>query len=362
MVRACSDLPKKYKLVKLLNKPDTFTFKENKEAETSVCQFVAYHTNATVSTQALKLCPQVNTIPSSQMQLPDVSIVVGDATVFILEIESGGSWESTTLKLSIHLCKMLASLRNRRGCESINCLSGFYFPLSKCECVVQVTVRWDDKVFKFCETHEHLDLTDVAPRIIQVYEKNVRLWSSSAGEYHRPGLNYPVSKTYLRKFGADAVQLTSGQSIVIISNSAQRAYKKNMDPSESGRLMVLLFERTLQGRDHPQLGLPVSIIEVDVNTMIVFDLYCPPLTRKEIQDHALWFSKSLVTAVRALHNMNLAHLDIRPGNICVSSSNSEVVLIDLDRYETSSELAMRLQGKYGVVDMYFVPNASWTFE
>ena len=58
MVRACSDLPKKYKLVKLLNNPDTFTFKESKEAETSVCQLVAYHTNTTVSTQALKLCPK----------------------------------------------------------------------------------------------------------------------------------------------------------------------------------------------------------------------------------------------------------------------------------------------------------------
>ena len=59
-------------------------------------------------------------------------------------------------------------------------------------CVAQVTVQWDDEVFKFCETHEHLDLTDVAPRIIQVYENNVGLWSSSAGEYHWPSLNYPV--------------------------------------------------------------------------------------------------------------------------------------------------------------------------
>lgn len=131
-----------------------------------------------------------------------------------------------------------------------------------------------------------------------------------------------------------------------------------MEPSESDRLKDLLWKHTFQGRDHPQLGLPVSIIKVDMNTMIVFDLYCPPLTRKEIQDHALWFSKSLVTAVRALHNMNLAHLDIRPENICVSSSNLEVVLIDLERYETSSKLAMQLQGKYGAVDMYFVPDAS----
>ena len=135
-----------------------------------------------------------------------------------------------------------------------------------------------------------------------------------------------------------------------------------MEPSEGEGLKDLLLKHTLQGRDHPQLGLSVSVIEVDMDTMIVFYLYCPPLTRKEIQDHALWFLKSLFTAVRALHNMNLAHLDIRPENICVSSSNSEVVLIDLDRYETSSKLAMQLQGKYGAVDMYFVPDASWTFE
>lgn len=60
--------------------------------------------------------------------------------------------------------------------------------------------------------------------------------------------------------------------------------------------------------------------------------------------------------------MNLTHLDIRPENICVSLSNSEVVLIDLDRYKKYSELAMQLQGKYGAVDMYLVPDASWTCE
>ena len=56
--------------------------------------------------------------------------------------------------------------------------------------------------------------------------------------------------------------------------------------------------------------------------------------------------------------MNLAHLDIRPENICISLSNSGVVLIDLDRYEMSSKLAtMQLQGKYGAVDMYSVLGA-----
>ena len=89
MIRVCSDLPSKYKLVQLLNKPDTFTFENNKEAEASVCEFVARNVNATVSTQPLKLCPNVNTIPSSELHIPDGSIVVGDATVFVLEVESG---------------------------------------------------------------------------------------------------------------------------------------------------------------------------------------------------------------------------------------------------------------------------------
>ena len=69
----------------------------------------------------------LNIIPSSELQIPDGSIVVGDATVFILEVKSGGSWESTTLKLSIHLCKMLASLHNCRGCESIQNYQGYIF-------------------------------------------------------------------------------------------------------------------------------------------------------------------------------------------------------------------------------------------
>lgn len=53
-----------------------------------------------------------------------------------------------------------------------------------------------------------------------------------------------------------------------------------MEPSESAGLMHLLVKHTIHGRSHPQIGLPVSIFEVDVkNTMIVFDLYRPPLTR-----------------------------------------------------------------------------------
>ena len=133
---------------------------------------------------------------------------------------------------------------------------------------------------------------------------------------------YKVFSTYKRD---------SGQSIVIISESAQRAFKKNVESSEIEGLMHLLLKHTIHGRSHPQIGLPVSLFEVDMNTVIVFDLYHPPLAR--IQDHALWFSRSLATAVHALHDMNLAHLDIRPENICVSLSTSEVILIDLDRYK-----------------------------
>ena len=75
--------------------------------------------------------------------------------------------------------------------------------------------------------------------------------------------------------------MTSGQSIVIISELAKRAYKKNMEPSECKGLMQLLGKQTIKGKPHPQIGLPVSLFEVDMNTMIAFDLYHPPLTSKE---------------------------------------------------------------------------------
>lgn len=44
----CSNLPRKYNLVNLLDKLDNFAFRNNKEAETSVCEFVSRHTNVTV--------------------------------------------------------------------------------------------------------------------------------------------------------------------------------------------------------------------------------------------------------------------------------------------------------------------------
>ena len=112
---------------------------------------------------------------------------------------------------SHYFFKVLASFRDRNGCDWIQSLFIFHFLYTKRECVIQATVEWNDKRFKFIEQHSLLELTgsNVAYCLAQVYDKNSSLWSPSVGLYDQPGLNYPVSNNYLHKFGGSTCQTSN---------------------------------------------------------------------------------------------------------------------------------------------------------
>ena len=95
----------------------------------------------------------------------------------------------------------------------------------------------------------------------------------------------------------------SGQ-LAFVCQETNCVYKKNLEPAEDIGLLHT-HEKQLQ------IEFPKDAMTTDDNLMVVFDLHHPPLLKPVIQKHAVWFSKSLVTAVHALHDVNLAHLDIR---------------------------------------------------
>ncbi len=158
--------------------------------------------------------PAVSTIPTEQLKKPDLSVTdANGCTFFICEIESDYSWNSTTLRLAIHLAihlsQMLASLRNRTTTYPEQ-LAGFYFPKSEKECVLKVTVKWDDSELKFCETHTSVQLADAPTSLKDVYLLNKSLWELPADLNSTP-LNYPVTPTYIGRYmGVGTKQVASG--------------------------------------------------------------------------------------------------------------------------------------------------------
>ncbi len=152
--------------------------------------------------------PHVSSIPTTNLKKPDGSLVENNATIYICELETSNDWNATLLKLTIQLCQMLASLRNRSGCNAIDTLAGFFFPHQIKRCVVEVKVEWSDNKFLFIETHSGVNRVDVDARLQAVYTQNSRLWRISSWN-HSPVYNYPVSSAYLsRNFGDTAKQVT----------------------------------------------------------------------------------------------------------------------------------------------------------
>ena len=161
------------------------------------------------------------------------------ATIFCFEVDSS-KWDETTVKLSVHLCQMLSSLRNRilhtgHKCYTLS-LEGLFFPKSgKEECVVVVKVEWSDEQLKFFETHKFVTDQDDIERVVkEIYSTNLALWSKTekpdTDEYT---FSYPISADYIERMtSSNAKQTRSGQSAVIIAPSLNLAYKINFNLDE----------------------------------------------------------------------------------------------------------------------------------
>ena len=309
------------------------------------------------------LFPNVNTIPTTTPRKADGNVIVNGVTVFIFEVESNSSWYNTTLKLAIHLSQMLASLRNRSSMlgvslsASVHSLSGFYFPNKKNECVVEVCVHWNDDILRFVESHTMiLTVGEVKRRLKSVYQRNKSLWENSSLDLTE--FCYPLTPHYLTNFAADAKQVDSGQSVVIVCENDCLVYKYPMNSSERSNISSFRGERL------DQVGFPLMELKrINSIKFLKYDMYSdlPPVSI--IKDHAVWFVRSLVQAVESLHVLGFAHLDIRLENICMND-NQQIVLIDLDRSASKQLLALCLKNRYPRSVNYQPPpdDQSWTSE
>ena len=342
--------------------PAEFTYRDVEKYLREYVRSVLSLRDGTVTGDQIILSPKVNTIHTATPRKADGNITVNGVTVFIFEVESNWSWYTTTLKLAIHLSQMLASLRNRSRngvslSASVHSLSGFYFPNNKKECVVEVSVNWDDRKLRFVESHTMIrTVAEVECRLKSVYQQNKSLWENSS--LGLTEFSYPVTPQYLTtNFTADAKQVGSGQSVVIVCEDDCFVYKYPMISSEGRNILFL------RGKRLNQIGFPLTEMK-SINAATTFLKYekyidIPPVSI--IKEHAVWFVRSLVKAVESLHVESIAHLDIRLENICMK--DDQIVLIDLDRSASTQYEAVLFQNKYPNSVNYEPPNdQSWTCE
>ena len=92
-----------------------------------------------------------------------------------------------------------------------------------------------------------------------------------------------------------------------------------------------------------------------------YDLFGPPLDYQKARDNAIDFVKSVCEAINELHDdFNIAHLDLRLANICISTNTPlSVKLIDLDRSDEAIKPFRRSSLTDYASVMYKVPTPEW---
>ena len=138
----------------------------------------------------------------------------------------------------------------------------------------------------------------------------------------------PLTKSFISgTFGAEARQLVSGESIVIVNVEETKVYKY---PLLLTNRCCLYYLQNCHHTGHlacTQFLLPHAVLSANqaffcVQTFTTTHWSC------ESQTYAYYVCK--ICAIKELHGCNIAHLDIRLENICFDAQE-RVVLIDLDR-------------------------------
>ncbi len=224
---------------------------------------------------------------------------------------------------------------------------------------MKVTVLWADHEFKFTETLSSVDAPDIARNLSAVYLRNKGLWENSDNQQQR--FSYPISEGYLSQHFNRGVQVDSGQSVVIISEADQKVFKKSMSSKDENQMW------RLRGQSYPQVAFPIDVRRILNVYFFSFALYSGPPTVETIRQYCEWYTRSLVSALKGLHDgPKLAHLDIRRENVCMDliSEPPLIVLIDLDRSCECEKPALAATALYTTAtdEMYKPLNSTWTCE
>ncbi len=265
-------------------------------------------------------------LETSLNKRPDVGIFVYiRGKLFLLlqiEVDSGG-YQSTCIKLAQGVGDQLMWQRNCN--DEITTCAGMYFPtFIRGTCVVKIQLQWKDEklVFFLTRTLVSLEgLQEVVANAVKFELSKIRsLCNNSSGHRHV----VPLSRTFVMsgRFGANAHQVESGESIVIANSQARKVWKYPLLGAYRERLLELLVGESLFTR--------FLIPEKKVGKYFEYKLLKPPIPVEQAKSKVMYITSGVILALNELHSFGLAHLDIRLENVCFDHDNT-VVLIDLDR-------------------------------
>lgn len=274
-------------------------------------------------------------LPTSGRKHPDLHILIDGKVILVIEVLSGAKWSSTVVKLVRGLVHQLVYLRNHTSHTSVD---GFYFPLNKVECVLRVTVSYDNTIM-FRTTIEEIKKDEVSSVVKDVFERQKTIFSSFIGKPFRDCFSLPMSQEWIKNFFGDgSFQIASGKSVVIVDPEANKVYKHYLDVRPGFQFLQT------ETAHLEKIAAPVGLKHIPTSLMPLefwsFRKYLSPLPRADLQGNTklrVQFSITVVDAINELHGANLAHLDIRLENICFDPATNNAVLIDLDRAKHIAE-------------------------
>ena len=354
------DIPKLYQLQYIIDaEPENA-----KEAEDLVKQYIERIISTTepeidmLARKKVKLSAEVSILDISANSIPNGQACYNSETVLLWEVESNKQWVATRDKLLTELALQLVAIRNKLWPNDDACqVIGLYFPFQTNECVVEITLQWLNKELSF---HEHRKVLrnkeDVEKAVREAYRHNLKYFEEDYPQLPT-NFSYPLSTDYLNKHSLN--QIESGDSVVLANYIKKEVYKHPMSKAEFYKMKVIMLE--YKGRKVSRIALPLHTERFDGSVeYFVFNMYGPPLMKEQIKANKSAFVHEVIAAVQELHDLGLAHLDIRIENICVNKDF--LVLIDLERSEKIKTNAGSLYHIYGHHEMYQPSGFEWTVE
>ena len=204
--------------------------------------------------------------------------------------------------------------------------------------MIQVVLEWVDNKWVFLQDPNRLPREGVEAEIRHALnDAGVSLRLALAAQ-NRTDHALPISESFIHgAFCAGAEQVPSGQSVVIVDVGGGKAYKRCLDPKEAVRLHHLLLCNPKPSRSvFPDDSLKVVSARI---SFFQYPLLKPPLKPQQAKENASRFVKLVCEAIQELHDFNIAHLDVRLANICLTDTDDlGVKLIDLGRSEEATTL------------------------
>lgn len=286
------------------------------------------------SKQALTLPePSPPPLETNSLKLPDVGVYWhergGDENVvFQVEVDSG-DYRWTCIKLVDGISQQLIWERNRD--DSVTSWTGMYMPtFGRGNGCVLITVSWNDSLFEFRVKKMVPEYGDLVTEIQQAIATEIQKIKQIASlECQATQLILPMTRSFVTDtFGRGALQVGSGESVVIINRLEACVFKRPLHKDIIGNL--LSFKQEASQSTVTQFLLPTGTTYKHEVQYLQYKLLKPPLSDEKAESILPDLITSVVHALTELHDYGRAHLDVRLENICFNSHN-QAVLIDLDR-------------------------------